>query len=384
MLPTLYHKKEDCCGCKACSNACPNDAISFLPDEYGFQYPVINSERCIGCEKCVKTCDFQKKEATGHTPIEGMAARHKEKAIYDNSTSGGVFTAIAEWIFAKGGLVYGCAYNSDMKPVHKVAENPEELVAMRGSKYVQSDTGYIYRDVKEKIKEGRYVLFTGTPCQVAGLYSFLGKTNTENLLTVDIVCHGVPSQEVFGKYIHFLEKKYRQKIIDFKFRDKRYEWERPVISVAFKEGGSKWWFSTTDVYYTNFNKGNLQRPSCFSCKYSCPSRCGDITIGDFWGYQKAMLKMSVKEGVSCCLLNTEKAIKIFANLNVNYEKVDSEIIVKGNKHLRTYSNKGKNWENVMNTIMLNGFDVLSSQFRKSHRKAFMKAIIKKLILKPRY
>lgn len=382
MTPILYHNNEDCCGCKACANACPRDAISFQVDEYGFWYPIIDDEKCIGCEKCVKTCDFQKKEEFGHTPIEGLAVRHKDKAVYHDSTSGGVFTAISEWVFAKGGAVFGCSYDDELRPIHKMAENKEQLKAMRGSKYVQSDIGFIYREVRERLKESRYVFFTGTPCQIAGLYSFLGNTNTEHLLTADLVCHGVPNQEVFRKYIRFLEKKHHGKITDFKFRDKSFGWERPVLSIVFDNGGYKWWFSTTDVYYQNFIKGNLQRPSCFQCKYACSFRTGDITIGDFWGYEKANLKMSVREGVSCCLINTEKARNIIEELNVNSENVEPEIIIKGNAHLRKVSNKGKQWESVLNSIHNNGFNNIYSQFRKSNRKAFLKAFVKRIVLKP--
>lgn len=383
MTPELFHKNEDCCGCKACANVCPCDAISFQPDEYGFWYPVIDEDKCVGCEKCIRTCDFQKKEVSGHKPSEGLAARHKEKAVYDNSTSGGVFTAIAEKVFLKGGVVYGCAYDESLRPIHQCAENLELLSAMRGSKYVQSDTGSAYRDVKERLKECRFVFFTGTPCQVAGLYSYLGNTDKENLLTADIVCHGVPNQEVFKKYIQFLERKYHHKITDLKFRNKRFEWERPVISADFDNGGSKWWFSTTDVFYESFNHANLQRPSCFNCKYACPTRCGDITIGDFWGYQKANLKMSVKDGVSCCLLNTEKGKCFMTGLNVNMEMVDPEIIIKGNAHLRTTSQKGRQWDKLLHNISKEGFENVSKQFRKANRKAFYKAFIKRLVLKPR-
>lgn len=383
MVPILYKTKEDCCGCKACANVCPQNAISFQPDEYGFEYPLIDDEKCIGCSVCVKTCDF-KKEVIGHNPTRcGLAARHKEKGIYEKSTSGGMFTAIAEWVLAQGGSVYGCVWDDNMKPVHKVAENSEQLAAMRGSKYVQSDTGLIYRDVKSKLKTGKSVLFTGTPCQVAGLYSFLGKTDLDNLLTVDIVCHGVPSPEVFSKYIEFLSHKYDRKVTNFQFRNKKFEWERPVINVSFDNGKDKWWFTTTDVYYENFNKGNMQRPSCFQCKYACEKRYGDITIGDFWGYQKAHLKMSVADGISCCLLNTEKAINLVEELLVNSEEVDTEIIINGNVHLRKPSRKGVLWESVMNEIRDNGFDYLYSQYKKTHRKAFVKAFIKGFILKPR-
>lgn len=381
MIPVLFQNEIDCCGCKACANACTRNAISFHTNDYGFEYPIINGEKCIGCNKCVKTCDFQKKGDFGHTPIKGYAARHKDSSVYRNSTSGGTFTALSEWVIDRGGFVYGCVFNEDMVPVHKAVDRLEDLKPMRGSKYVQSDIGFVYRDVKQKLKENKYVLFVGTPCQVAGLSSYLGNTDSSKLLLVDLVCHGVPSRETFKKYVSYLENKYRRKVTSFQFRGKLYGWLRPVIIVTFEKGKNKWWFSTEDVYYNHFNKSNLQRSSCFNCKYSCGTRCGDITIGDFWGFQKANLQMSFREGVSCCLLNTPKSIEVFQSLNLNTEEVNPDIIVQGNVHLRRTSPIGKNRETVLETIRKEGFKVLAKEYRKANKCSFLKAFLKKLILK---
>lgn len=381
MTPQLYKKTEDCCGCKACANVCPHDAISFRLDEYGFQYPVIDDDKCIGCNRCVKTCDFQRKGNFGNYPMAGYAARHKSFAVYSRSTSGGAFTALAEWVIERGGIVYGCVLDESMHPVHQSAESTEELAKMRGSKYVQSDVKFIYREVKDKLNEGRLVLFSGTPCQIAGLIAFLGKTDMSRLLTTDLVCHGVPSALTFHKYLELLQQKYHSKIRSFQFRNKRYEWERPVISVGLDNGKEKWWFTTEDIYYENFNKGNFQRPSCNHCKYACEYRCGDITIGDFWGYQKADIKMSVIEGISCCLINTQKAKDIFGSLNLNVEEIDPSIIIQGNYHLRKPSTKGRRWESVMNEIRDHGFETLASEFKRNNRMAFFKAFIKKIVLR---
>ena len=380
--PILFNKCEDCCGCKACANACPQNAISFEADEYGFFYPVIDAQRCVGCNKCVSICDFQKNEMEGNTPLKGVAARHNEAAVYCNSTSGGVFTALARYVIERKGIVFGCIISDDMVPKHIAAESLEQVSGMRGSKYVQSDIGMVYRKVKDNLKAGRRVLFTGTPCQVAALNSFLGNTDKAQLLTVDIICHGVPSPGVFAKYIDFLSRKYGHKVIDLKFRNKRFEWERPVIKVSFDKGRDKWWFTTEDVYYENFNKGDLHRPSCFCCKYACGKRYGDVTIGDFWGYQKANLKMSKKEGISCCLLNSSKAVEIFKELPIHAEEVDINVIVQGNPRLREHGVKTKNWGPVMNSIRDKGFDDLAKTFKRSHRKAILKAKIKRLFLKP--
>lgn len=381
MSPLLYERPEDCCGCGACANACSQDAISFSTNKYGFLYPVIDEKKCIECGKCKKTCDFQKKNEIGQQPLKGFAAKHKDKSINLCSTSGGVFTALSEWVIDKGGVVYGCVLNDDIKAVHRSAEKVEQLSPMRGSKYVQSDTAFVYREIKERLKEGRYVLFTGTPCQVAALKAYLGTTNTEKLISVDIICHGVPNAMTLRKYADLLEKKYHRKIIQVHFRNKRFEWERPVISVDFQDGGEKWWFSTVDVYYHHFLNGNLQRPSCFNCKYACCQRTGDITVGDFWGYKKAGLKMQPNTGISCCLVNSPKGITIFNQLDIETEEVTPDTIIQGNAHLRRPAKKGKEWDTIMGIIQNDGFRQLASSFKKTHKKAFIKAYIKRIILK---
>lgn len=380
MTPVLFKKREDCCGCKACANACPQDAISFCNDEYGFQYPTIDEEKCIGCNKCVKTCDFQKDGEFGHQPIEGYAARHKESDIYNNSTSGGAFTAIAEWVIQRGGIVYGCVFDEHFSPIHIGVDSIEGISAMRGSKYAQSDVGFTYREIKTRLSEGKYILFTGTPCQVAGLYSFLGKSDVSKLLTADLICHGVPSAKTLSKYIGYLEKKNRSKVDSIKFRSKYYGWICPSVEVRFENGEVERRHVGSNIYYSNFNNRNLQRLSCFRCKYSCGSRCGDITIGDFWGFHKANLKMTYQEGISCCLLNTPKAIDIFSSLHLDIEKVDISLIVQGNYHLRKPSPKSNSWETVMDAVSRKGFEsvTLWSLFYKNRVKLSLKKGIRKL------
>lgn len=380
MIPILYQHKEDCCGCKACANACPKDAISFVADEFGFQYPTINEDKCIGCQKCIRTCDFQKGGEFGRHALEGYAARHKEHDVYNNSTSGGAFTALAEWVIKRGGYVYGCVFNESFTPVHVSVDTIEGLSAMRESKYAQSDVGFIYRDVKAKLSEDKYVLFTGTPCQVAGLYSYLGKQDISKLLTADLICHGVPSPVTFNKYVEYLERKYHSNIKKFNFRSKLFGWTRPIVNVSFENGTSKWWFPRKNIYYANFDRRNFQRLSCFRCKYSCNSRCGDVTIGDFWGFQKAGLKMTSKDGISCCLLNTTKATEIFGGLNLNVEKVDPQYIIQGNYHLRKPLPKGKDWDKVMNAVKKKGFDdpTIWLLYYKNWLITYLKSIIRKI------
>ena len=265
MIPLLTQAKSDCCGCKACANACLRNAITFQPDEYGFDYPQINASKCIECGKCLKVCDFKINKQNGitmHQPLEGYAARHIEKDVYANSTSGGMFTALSEWVVNRGGVIYGCIYADDLRPIHVEARSFDEVAKMRGSKYVQSDVGYIYQSVRKRLDEGSWVLFTGTPCQVAGLYSFLGRTETQRLLTVDLICHGVPSPLVFKKYLIYLGNKYNKKIDRFQFRNKKNGWERSAVVVCFEDGCSKEWSSIKDLYCEAFEYSLLQRQSC--------------------------------------------------------------------------------------------------------------------------
>ena len=380
MAPALFINQEDCCGCRACANVCPKDAISFCADKYGFLFPTIDEDKCIGCNKCVNSCDFAKTGEFGHYPLEGYAARHKESDVRRKSTSGGAFSALAEWVIQRKGIVYGCVFDKHFSPIHIGADTLEGISAMRGSKYAQSNIGFIYRDIGIKLSEGRCVLFTGTPCQVAALYSFLGKTDTSKLLTVDLICHGVPNAMVLTKYKDYLEKKYHSEIESFNFRSKYYGWTKPAVEVRFKNGQVDRKLTGRNVYYANFNDKNLQRLSCFHCKYSCESRVGDITIGDFWGFGKASLKMSYQEGLSCCLLNTCKAVDIFHSLNLDVEKVDPRIIIQGNYHLRKTSSKGKNWESVLNAVSRSGFGSLAIKylFYKDIWKAYLNSIYLKI------
>ena len=379
MKPLLYLKDEQCCNCKACANICPKNAIEFKIDKLGFEYPFVNESVCVECGQCVRVCVFNSDKG-GNVPIEGYAVRHKEFNICRRSSSGGMFTAIAEYIISKGGIVYGCAFNEHMTPYHIGVDTFEGLGKLRGSKYVQSDMGNTYRSIRGNLGKGKLVLFTGTPCQVAALYSFLGKMDTTNLFTVDLVCHGVPSVDAFKKYLSYLEKKFSRKITSFRFRDKKYEWERPSISVGF-DNKYKRWFANEDVYYENFRKSLLQRPSCFFCRYANEKRFGDFTIGDFWGYQKGNLSMSKKEGISCCLINTPKAKSIFEFLKINYEKVNTSIIIQGNTALRKCYSKSSDWEKLINEISENGFDRIAYEFNNTHRMIHIKSFIKKIVLR---
>ena len=385
MTPVLVPSKGSCCGCKACANACSQNAITFLPDEYGFEYPHIDADKCIECGRCLKVCDFKKNEEEGvamRTPLDGYAARHIDKEVYSHSTSGGIFSALAQWVIDRQGVVYGCVYSDDWQLVHTEADKMEDVLPMRGSKYAQSNTGDVYKKTKNRLQEGKWVLFSGTPCQIAGLYAYLGKTDTQNLITIDVVCHGVPSPLVFKKYISDLERKHGKKSTDFQFRDIKFGWAHPAIAVRFSDGSTKIWSILWDIYYEAFNYSLLQRPSCFECKYATGKRVGDFTLGDFWGWQKANITMSTKEGVCCCLLNTEKAKEIFPQLTINTNHVTVDSIIQGNYHLRSKSKKRKEWSTRMDTIVNEGFEGYAVRFKVAHWVTiFQKTVIDRIVRK---
>ena len=222
-------RKEECTGCGACVDSCPNSCISMQPDEYGFMYPVVTSDSCINCKKCESVCPHTRIDEFGNSICSCQFATNNDKSVTDNSTSGGVFFEIAKLIIEEGGVVFGAEWVDHYRLHHTVASSLEELVSLMGSKYVQSDCKGAYSSVKKYLDDNRKVLFVGTPCQVAGLKNFIGHDD-ENLILIDILCHGVPSQKLFDRWIE--EEEAENGVIDnLKFRDKKkYGWQHCISS----------------------------------------------------------------------------------------------------------------------------------------------------------
>ena len=327
----LFEDKKDCCACGACLNICPKQAISMQKDEYGFLYPQIEKGKCIKCGLCLKTCAFQNSELK-NIPIKTYAAQSDNTDLKE-SASGGIFASIAANVLREGGVIYGAAMemeNDKLTVRHIAVENDADLIKLQGSKYVQSSTEKIYQDIKKKLNDNRLVLFSGTPCQVDGLNSYLGKTY-DNLITIDIICHGVPNNQMFQDYIALLEEKYKDKIIDFKFRDKTKGWGLTAKGYTAK-GYTAIIPANVSSYYYMFLKSYIYRDSCYSCKYACKNRCGDMTIGDYWGIEKAhpeALKeneygLDYKNGISCLIVNTEQGIKVLEKYKSGLRLLDSD------------------------------------------------------------
>ncbi len=307
-IPVLFTKKEDCCGCGACLNVCPRQAIAMKEDEYGYLYPEIDEEKCVRCGQCKKVCAFQKREET-NVPLDCYAAVNANVEQVSKSASAGIFAAIAEKVICDGGIVYGVAFTRNWGVHHVAIDNLEDLAKLQGSKYAHSNIERTYSEAKNELQTGRRVLFSGTPCQIAGLREFLGK-EYENLVTVDIVCHGVPSVRMLQDYLKTIEDKHRGKITEFIFRDKSIGWGKNGSAVINGKKIKIWQSASSYLYY--FTKGWLYRENCYRCPYACEHRPADITLGDYWGIEKQHPELLGKgrwdesKGISCVIINTKK------------------------------------------------------------------------------
>ncbi|MCH5248460.1 MAG: Coenzyme F420 hydrogenase/dehydrogenase, beta subunit C-terminal domain [Lachnospiraceae bacterium] len=356
MIQVLPDKKQDCCGCSACAQICPKDCIAMTEDNEGFAYPEIDTNKCIGCNLCEKTCPIivkknineQNKEYAEHFP-KAVGGWHKNEAVRFESSSGGAFTLFAEHIIRQGGIVYGAALNEELHTEHIGVERIEDLIKLKGSKYVQSDIAGVYKEIKEQLINSRKVLFTGAPCQCAGLHSFLHSDESfnkdasryDNLYTCDFICHGVPSPKVFRSYINYLEAKYHDKVVSFRFRNKDKGWNptgfQMGTDIGFKNIGNKRFVpALRDAYMNGFLDDVYLRPSCYNCEFkSLPKYYADITIADFWGVKKVDPELYDGKGTSLVLLHNEHAKELFDRVKSNffYKEVDFKAAIHKNKSL---------------------------------------------------
>lgn len=328
---------QDCCGCSACQKICPKKCITMQEDSEGFLYPIFDINKCIECGLCERTCPVINPQPP-HLPLITYAAKNIDEQIRLQSSSGGVFTALAEIIIKSGGVIFGACFNENWEVIHNSVETIEDLKTLRGSKYVQSDMRDCYPQVKHYLDQKRVVLFSGTPCQISGLKQYL-KHDYDTLLTVDFICHGVPSRKLWRMYLKeikrykfsFFNKKLDlKKISDISFRNKRNGWKNYdfYLSLEFED------YIYEDFYEphheNSFMKAFLSdiclRPSC----YHCPSKSGksrsDITIADFWNIQDSLPSFDDNKGVSTVLINTLKGKRYYSltntkSIEIDYDKV---------------------------------------------------------------
>lgn len=318
-------KPELCTGCGACAAACSLQCIRMIPDAEGFLRPDINLQACIGCGHCQKACPIVESHKLPDNKTIAYAAISTDEQIRYASTSGGIFTLLGRWVLEQGGIVFGAAYDDDFRVIHCAAEYPDDLCRFRGAKYAQSQLGNTYRQVQSCLKDGRYVLFSGTPCQVGGLVSFLGK-DYDRLILVDLICHGVPSAKVWAHYISYRSTQDAdgEKPLAINLRSKESGW--PGYSIRFDYPNGKVYTApnSRDPYLRGF-VGNLYlRPSCYNCNFKGSVRLSDFTLGDYWGVWSQLPEYHDGKGTSLVLLHTEKAKSIWKDIlcDCKYCKVD--------------------------------------------------------------
>lgn len=321
--------KKACCGCSACAQRCPKQCISMIEDEQGFLYPEVDKTSCIDCGLCEKVCPVIN-QGQARRPLKVYASRNADEEVRAGSSSGGIFTILAEKIIEEDGVVFGAKFNAEWDVIHAVAETKDEIVAFRGSKYVQSQIGNSYKDAEKYLKQGCKVLFSGTPCQIAGLKQFLRK-DYDNLLAVDIVCHSVPSPAVWQEYLknRMFPADNKNGVVAINFRDKSKSWKKYCFTIHTDKGTLRE-AAAQNMYMQGFLKDIYTRPSCIECPSKCLKSGSDITLGDFWGIQHYFPSFDDDKGVSLVMLNSPKGVQYFNSPKILKIETSYEQALSGN------------------------------------------------------
>ena len=333
MVNLSADKRYICSGCTACAERCPVNCITMKRDKMGFMYPDVDETKCIHCDICDKVCaEMRSKYSENNADIEAYAIVGNDDGVRKVSSSGGLFWIIAKRIIDENGVVFGAAFSDDFHRVRHIAvDTVDNLSKLQGSKYVQSDINSSFSEVKMYLEQGKKVLFSGTPCQTSGLSAFLAK-DYENLFLVDIVCHGVPSPNVWDEYIGNLEQKYHGKATRVSFRDKRYGWNNYVLSVEFDNGKEYVKNREDDLFMRGFLHDYYLRPSCYNCAHKGLGRVSDITLGDLWGAEKICPELNDNKGTSLVLASSPKGKAMLQEvaLDIKCSAVDLSEAVKFN------------------------------------------------------
>ena len=364
---------KNCCGCSACKQICPKDAISWTKTDDGFCIPEVNLAKCINCGLCEKVCPMVHSDMTLSSKIgEPYAAVNKNTDQLLSSSSGGIFSLIAEYILKNNGIVYGASFDENMQLKHIGIRRVENLYVLQGSKYLQSNNNDVYTDIRNELNKGIIVYYVGTGCQVAGLKLFLRK-DYPNLFTSDILCHGVPPQMVFDSVIKYLEDKYKGKVIEYKFRDKSVWGWSCSSSCCVKKGNSIKYVGFDEIqdgYFNAFIKAENYREACYVCPFARDRRSGDITLGDFWGVERYVNIPDVGKGVSAIIINTEKGKKVVEDLSKSMLLIPSKLsdISEINKTLISPTPRPDSRDTFFEKFEKNPVDTITSYSRLTPKK----------------
>lgn len=385
-MPKLVNK-ENCVGCSACASICRKQCIEMKKDSEGFVYPIFtHPENCVECGMCENVCPVleQNIEESDMLP-SAYAAVAKDESIRLNSSSGGIFTEISKKVIVQNGVVYGAAYNQSFAVVHECVKNIDDLQKLRGAKYAESDLGSTYLEILSRLKNDQIVLFSGTPCQVSGLKSFL-KRDYENLICVDFVCHGVPSSMAWKEYV-----KYRAKIdangdmpIKINLRDKTSGWSKYKYFNVFQyqDGTEHSCVSSDSLYMKLFVGDYISRKSCSDCKFKGYSRVSDITLGDFWGIWDIAPEMDDNKGTSLVLIQSEKGRKLFESISerIEFKVMTLEQASLQNPSILKSSPENPKRQHVLDMIREGRIDELENMFRvvSKEKNSIIRKIVRKL------
>lgn len=389
-------QKQLCCGCEACVQVCSKQCITLEEDKEGFLYPYVDAFLCVDCGLCEKVCPVIN-QSTPNESIAVYTAVNPNEEIRRQSSSGGIFTLLSETVIAESGVVFGARFDEHWDVIHDYTETYEGLAVFRGSKYVQSRIGDVYSQVKQFVKAGRKVMFTGTPCQVKGLKQYLCR-EYDNLLTVDFVCHGVPSPKVWRTYLneeitrqceekktvssHFNSSFFERDALvkGISFRNKAFGWKKYSFVLTLSKTvatGDKKIVSSSCIFYDNaymqaFLANFSLRPSCYNCPAKAGKSDSDIMIGDFWGINNIMPDFDDDRGCSLVILNSNRGEAVFSRLNINYKKVLYAEVVSNNSNIEV---------SVTEPPYRKLFMILFSRFgfKMAHRVLFSKNIIYKVL-----
>ena len=369
-----------CTGCGTCSTVCPSSCIVMEKRELGHEYPAVDAQACVGCGKCLRVCHAVKGFAQGGFAGRAFAVQAKDPRVLEDSSSGGVFTLLASAVLDSGGVVYGSRWSRGHGAVHTRVSSLEGLAALRRSKYVRSDTTGVFDFVKRDIDKGIKVLFVGVPCQVAALKTFLG-TSYENLVTIDLVCHGVPSSAFFEDYLCWFEKRVGKRLVKYNSRDKiAAGWScRGSYKV---EAGTTSALSVDDPYVLAFGQGSIFRECCYTCPYAGPRRVGDITLGDFWGVERLRLGIDLDGGVSVVLVNTETGQSLFEQACEKVAFVNEvrfEDAARSNVNLTHPSKMPVERRQLADAYVTGGFAAVASLSKRVYKKEIVKNRIKRSV-----
>lgn len=378
----ISKRKEMCSGCRACQHICPVNAIEMLEDVEGFIYPQIDLKKCINCGQCVEVCPYTNRNEAEKEKVlpEVYAVANKDKYILEKSSSGGVFSVLSNFIKSRSGYVAGCLFDDNFKAIHVISNEDTVISEMRGSKYVQSDTLNTFSDAKKILDDDKWVIYSGTPCQIAGLKRYLRK-DYNKLITIDLICHGTPSNMFFQSYLKWQEEKINGKVTKFRFRDKSVNKWSASGSYEYLNHNKKMIKSISpnnNFYYNYYMSGSIYRECCYTCKYASIKREADFTIGDYWGIEKYHQAFYPPEGVSVILINTDKGKKVFKEIEENLKSVRSNLkfALESNGNLSKPSERPLIRDTIYQDLDSYGFEAIA---KRDCELSLVKPWIKKLL-----